>query len=305
MKGSEKLNQCPVCSSSLLTGFLNVKDYTVSKENFNIDKCNSCGFQFTNPRPDQENIGKYYQSAEYISHHDESTNLLSKVYNLVRNYTTQEKINLINRYTQNSNTTLLDIGCGAGFFLQQCKKNNWEIRGTEPDPDARTVASRRTGTHISESIESNDIQNEKFDIITMWHVLEHVHKLNETIDWLLNHLNNDGTLFIAVPNNASHDAQKFDNKWAAYDVPRHLYHFTKETMQQLLEKHGFQVQEILPMWFDAFYVSMLSNQYKNNSKNIPDSIITGIISNWKGRKSIDKNFNTSSLIYVVKKKSHL
>lgn len=301
MNTTEKLNQCPVCSSLQLTGFLNVKDYTVSGEQFSIDRCNACGFQFTNPRPDINSIGYYYQSSEYISHHDDEENLITKVYNLVRNYTTRQKIKLLQQYTVKSNPSILDIGCGAGYFLQQCARKNWQTKGTEPDDDARKIAVKRTGSPVFESIGSEELKDEKFDFITLWHVLEHVHELNTTIEWLHYHLNPGGTLFIAVPNNASYDAAKFGTQWAAYDVPRHLYHFTRETMHTLLNNHRFEIKKILPMWFDAFYVSMLSNQYKHNSKNIPDSIITGLISNWKGRKSSANEFNTSSLIYVVKK----
>jgi 2-polyprenyl-3-methyl-5-hydroxy-6-metoxy-1,4-benzoquinol methylase len=299
----EKLNQCPVCSGTLHTGYLNVKDYSVTGEIFNLDSCNNCEFKFTNPRPDVKNIGRYYQSIDYISHHDDEQNLLSRVYNLVRNYTTGQKIKLLKSYTKKPQPSLLDIGCGTGYFLKRCKEENWETTGTEPDDDARKVASERTGSVILDSIENISLQNERFDLITMWHVLEHVHKLNETIEWLYNHLNNDGTLIIAVPNHESYDAVKFGDKWAAYDVPRHLYHFTKNSMQQLLAKHQFLINDIYPMWFDAFYVSMLSNQYKNGSKNIIDSILTGLISNWKGKMTTKENYNTSSLIYVVKKKS--
>lgn len=302
MSTLERLNQCPVCSSTLLTGFLNVKDYSVTEEIFTIDTCKSCGFKFTNPRPDINNIGRYYQSTEYISHHDEAQNLLSRVYNMVRNYTTGEKIKLLKSHTEKTNPSILDIGCGTGYFLKRCKEQNWKTMGTEPDNDARQVAINRTESVIFESIENSSLEKEKFDLITMWHVLEHVHKLNETMEWLYNHLNSNGTLIIALPNNHSFDAKQFGKQWAAYDVPRHLHHFTKESMQRLLGLHQFEIKEIYPMWFDAFYVSMLSNQYKNGSKNIWNSAITGFISNWKGKKTASTEFNTSSLIYVVKKK---
>lgn len=303
MNTLEQLNQCPVCSNEKLhTGFLHVKDHTVSGKQFSIDQCRICGFQFTNPRPNLQNIGQYYQSSAYISHHDEEDNLLTKVYNAVRNFTTNQKIELLQSNTKATTPSLLDIGCGAGFFLQQCKKKKWTVMGTEPDPDARAVASKRVGEELYASIEDSELQNQQFDLITMWHVLEHVHDLNGTIEWLAKHLKNEGTLFIAVPNNASYDAQQFKENWAAYDVPRHLYHFTKETMKTLVEKYGFQVQEILPMWFDAFYVNMLSNQYQYQSKRLPASFITGILSNWKGRKTSKEEYNTSSLIYVIRKR---
>ena len=297
----ETLKDCPVCHASSFSNYLNVEDYTVSHKEFTIQQCNSCYFLFTNPRPPAEEIGQYYQSEEYISHHDESKNLMSKVYTSVRDYTIGGKVKMINELSGRKGT-LLDIGCGTGNFIQACKEDGWKIAATEPDQEARNVAVKRVGESIFDTINDHQLEGKTFDIITLWHVLEHVHLLNETIEWLTKHLNPNGKIIIAVPNPQSYDAEKYGKFWAAYDVPRHLYHFTKTTMKKLMGYHGLQVLRILPMWFDSFYVGMLSTKYKNKGINIFDSIKTGIVSNLKGRSAKPEAMNTSSLIYIITKK---
>jgi len=296
----ETLEKCPVCQQSSFSNYLNVEDYTVSHKEFTIQQCNSCYLLFTNPRPSEEQIGAYYESQDYISHHDEAKDLMSKAYTSVRNHTIEQKVNLINSLVQPKGT-LLDIGCGTGNFLSAVKHDGWLTFGAEPDPGAREVASKRVGTTIFETITEETLGLQQYDIITMWHVLEHVHKLNETIDWLQNHLKPNGRIIIAVPNPQSHDAAKYGRFWAAYDVPRHLYHFTRATMKNLLQRHGLTVKKILPMWFDSFYVSMLSTKYKNGKTNLFESVITGLQSNLKGRTGTNKELNTSSLIYIISK----
>ena len=296
----ETLSQCPVCNSTSFSNYLNVDDYTVSKKEFTIQQCNTCYFLFTNPRPDINSIGAYYQSEEYISHHDDSQGLMSKVYTSVRNYTIGKKIELIKNLFPKKGK-LLDIGCGTGNFLQAVKQAGWDTFGTEPDNEARKIASKRAGLNIFESIDVHELEGEKFDIISLWHVLEHVHLLNETVDWLAKHLHEDGKIIIAVPNPQSADAVKYSRFWAAYDVPRHLYHFTKASMALLVKKHGLMIDTIHPMWFDSFYVSMLSTKYKGKKINIFDSIKTGLTSNLKGNSSSPESLNTSSLIYVISK----
>ena len=296
----ETLKKCPVCNNTSFNNYLNVEDYTVSNKEFTIQQCNSCYFLFTNPRPDVEEIRAYYQSQDYISHHDDAKDIMSRIYTSVRNFTISQKIKLINELIP-KHGNLLDIGCGTGNFLQATKQAGWQVTGTEPDSQAREVASKRVGDSIYESINDLSLSNKTYDIITMWHVLEHVHLLNETVDWLANHLALNGKIIIAVPNPQSPDAANYSKFWAAYDVPRHLYHFTKDSMALLMKKHHFKIDTIHPMWFDSFYVSMLSTKYKEGKTNLFDSVKTGITSNIKGNSSNPKSLNTSSLIYVISK----
>jgi len=296
----ETLSHCPVCHKTSFSNYLNVEDYTVSKKEFTIQQCNSCYFLFTNPRPNVDEIGVYYQSQEYISHHDDAKDLMSTIYTSVRNYTIGQKLKLIDGLFPNHGS-LLDIGCGTGNFLQAAKKGGWKTTGTEPDSEARNLAGKRVGEAIFESINAPELQYGQYNIITMWHVLEHVHLLNETIDWLSQHLTPNGRIIIAVPNPQSADAASFSRFWAAYDVPRHLYHFTKDSMALLMKNHGFQVNTIHPMWFDSFYVSMLSTKYKTGKVNLFNSVKTGLTSNLRGNSSRSEGLNTSSLIYVISK----
>ncbi len=296
----ETLTACPVCGHARFTPFLKAKDQTVSHAEFQIVACSDCNFLFTNPRPPASEIGQYYESNEYISHHDDAKDLMSKVYNLVRDYTTQQKIKLLHHAVPGKGT-LLDVGCGTGFFLSKAREACWQVHGTEPDTQARAVAMGRVGEAIHENIEAPFFDSKTYEAITMWHVLEHVHQLNETMDWLHQHLAPQGRLFIAVPNPESEDAQAYQENWAAYDVPRHLYHFSKKAISDLARAHKFKVVRILPMWFDAYYVSMLSTRYAQGSTSLPASVWQGTVSNWKGRKSAEKEYNTSSLIYVLSK----
>lgn len=297
----ETLKICPVCQGSSFSNYLNVEDYTVSHKEFTIQQCNACYFLFTNPRPPVDEIGAYYQSDDYISHHDEAKDIMSRVYTSVRNHTIKGKVKLINELNAQKGT-LLDIGCGTGNFIQSCKENGWKIAATEPDQGARNAATSRLGSSIFKSINAPELHSERFDIITMWHVLEHVHNLNEVVTWLHDHLNPNGKIIIAVPNPQSFDAVHYRRFWAAYDVPRHLYHFTRSTMKKLMENHGLHITKVLPMWFDSFYVSMLSTKYRGNSVNLFDSAKTGLLSNLKGKSVKPDGTNTSSLIYIITKK---
>lgn len=296
----ETLPHCPICESTERSPYLQVKDHTVSQADFTIVACGKCGFLYTNPRPPADAIGAFYESSNYISHHDEAKDLMSTLYNKVRDFTTQQKLRLLERAVGQKGQ-LLDVGSGAGYFLAQAKAAGWEVAGTEPNAQARIVGRGRGGEDIYETIENSFFANKKYDAITMWHVLEHVHRLNETMAWLHAHLEVEGKLFIAVPNPESADAKAFKKDWAAYDVPRHLYHFTKKAMRQLAEKHGFEVQEVLPMWFDAYYVGMLSTRYAQGQTDMLKSVWQGSISNWQSWKDASGDPNTSSLIYVLGK----
>ncbi|QSE98144.1 class I SAM-dependent methyltransferase [Fulvivirga lutea] len=289
----EKLECCPVCQSAKFTNHIICKDYTVSDESFVIVQCDACSFLFTNPRPTVESISTYYESEEYISHSNRSKSIIDFLYKIIRKFSLKKKVQLIENYS--TEKTLLDYGCGTGHFLEAALTKGWNVTGVEPSASAQTIESVKSNIHSS--IDQVD-ENQKFNIITLWHVLEHVHDLNSIIDKLKHHLTDRGKLIIAVPNPESYDAQYFKEYWAAYDVPRHLYHFTKDTFRTLLKKHQLKLEETKPMLFDSFYVSLLSNSYKYNSKKFINSFITGYKSNRYGK--ITNEY--SSHIYIVSKK---
>jgi len=293
----ETVNNCPTCGNSSFAAFLVCKDYLVSHKDFTIQQCEQCGFRLTNPRPDASSIGAYYKSDQYISHNDQSRGLINTAYRLVRNYTLRSKLNLINKLNGKEGK-LLDVGCGTGAFLEICQTNNWTVAGMEPDPDARTIAQTKLQIDIKTEI-SELAGTGPFNIITLWHVLEHVPDLNQTISQLYNLLDQKGTLLIAVPNSASYDAEYFKEFWAAYDVPRHLYHFTPATIEPLFKKHGFNLGGTRPMVFDAFYIAMLSTKYQSGQTNYIKSIQVGLTSNTKAKQT----GNSSSLIYLFNKEA--
>ncbi len=285
-------NQCPLCGKDTLEPFLTCKDFTVSKEYFHIVFCSTCKLKFTNPRPDNLSIGNYYKSEEYVSHSNTKKGLINKLYHLVRSYTLKNKLKLISRYV--SRGTILDYGCGTGMFLKTCKDAGWNTFGFEPDKEACAFA-REKGLNVFENKET--IKQSTYDIISLWHVLEHVNDLNETLSFFKNYLSDKGRLIIAVPNHVSFDAKFYKEFWAGYDVPRHLYHFESSTITALINKFGFTLEEMKPMKFDSYYVSLLSEKYKTGSMNYFSAFLNGLKSNNKARKADEY----SSVIYIFKK----
>lgn len=269
-------------------------DYSVTKEQFDVVYNNEFKMyqtKFTN----FEKLGVYYQSADYISHTDGSRNWFEKVYQLVKNYTIKSKWNLILKQVNKQYLEVLDIGCGTGDFLKYgIDKHAVHAVGVEPNHKARTLAQIKNVT-VKNAI--TEIENETFDVITLWHVLEHVTDLNEYFCFFEKHLKKDGVLIIAVPNFKSYDAKYYKQYWAAWDVPRHLWHFSKVSIKKWAEKYHFKLMHIKPMYFDSFYVSLLSEQYKNNRKNVLKAFGIGFISNLYG--FFKKEY--SSHIYILKK----
>lgn len=288
---------CPVCKGQTFTPFLICEDFTVSHEKFKIVRCSGCEFKFTNPIPDISELGNYYKSENYISHTNTKKGLVSQLYHLVRNYTLKQKLKLVSNYV--SRGTILDYGCGTGMFLNVCRQNNWKTFGMEPDTGAKEIASE-LGLQVSSNKDelSKVSGNLKFNAITLWHVLEHVTDLDDTLNFFKTKLNPEGVLIIAVPNHTSYDARYYKEFWAAYDVPRHLYHFEPRTLERLLAKFDFKLVQTLPMKFDSFYVSMLSEKYKTGSVHYLKAFLTGLRSNLKAQ--VPENY--SSVIYVFRHK---
>jgi 2-polyprenyl-3-methyl-5-hydroxy-6-metoxy-1,4-benzoquinol methylase len=292
----ERLEQCPVCQKTDLKNFIVVQDKSVSQESFVIVQCTNCGLKFTNPRPEEAHIGPYYSSEAYISHSDTDKGLLNKTYRFVRSMAVKKKVDLVNSLSKKGR--LLDYGCGVGYFLQACKKAGWEVEGFEPNQLAREQTEEKLGQKVHhENLAS--FANESFDVITLWHVLEHVHQLNETVKELVRITKKGGYIVIAVPNADSYDAKKYGADWAAYDVPRHLYHFNKASMQKLLKKHKLDLKEVLPMRWDSYYVSLLSEKYKHGEMKMISPFWTGFRSNLHGSRN-DNSY--SSQIFIAQKK---
>jgi len=285
----EQNQQCPICNGSEWTPQLACKDYTVSGEMFTIAACNNCGFWATVNAPNESEIGKYYQSDAYISHSDSRKGLMNQLYHIARKRALKWKVKLVGLTKE---TRVLDYGCGTGYFPQEVLKSGASVVGVEPDQQARAQCDSK-GIEVY-APEDRDQITGSFDVISLWHVLEHLHQLHQDAGWLTQRLNNNGKLFIAVPNRMSFDAQYYREHWAAYDVPRHLWHFTEQDIQALFEQHGMKLVKSVPMRMDAYYVSMLSEQYRG--KNKLNGVLIGRKSNSKGKLS-----GFSSMVYVLEK----
>lgn len=293
-----EIDACPICGNSAFSPVVSCQDYTVSHETFQVVKCNSCSLLITNPRPDAADLPAYYQSTAYISHQRKAQSVMDRIYLTARQFTLKWKHSLINKYAANRPLTLLDYGCGTGEFVRFTRSNNWQSIGYEPSSEARTHAATEIQRYIYASIKEIT-SNAPYSVITLWHVLEHIEELNDTITLLKNVAAPEATIFIAVPNHNSKDAKHYQQHWAAYDVPRHLWHFSVESMKTLLTSHGLKLKTVLPMKLDAYYVSMLSEKYKRQGTASLAGVFKSMIIATKSNLAASTDMQYSSLIYVV------
>ena len=290
------LSNCPICSSSNLLKKLDCTDHSTSKKKFIIVSCETCDFTFTNPRPKDNALGEYYKSDMYISHTNNTRGLFNWMYQTVRKYAIGRKLNLLKKTSKKKNH--LDIGCGTGEFLNACKNAGYNTTGIEPSELAREQAINNFKLLVSEDTNLGQFEENQFNSISMWHVLEHVPALNKTIEEFNRILSKNGKIIIAVPNHKSWDAQHYKEFWAGWDVPIHLWHFSKLSIEKLFLKYNFELIEKKSMLFDSFYVSLLSEEFKTGKKKFITGFIIGFISNIIG---IFTNKGCSSIIYVFEK----
>lgn len=292
----EYLKTCPVCDGTSHEKFKEINDHFLSKESFTLTRCKDCSFVFTNPRPEENNLEKYYQSDEYFSHSKKKKGLITFLYDAVKNYSLNKKYQLISKIIPEGN--ILDIGCATGEFLNYFKLKGWNCMGIEPAENPRNYAIENYHLEVKTEDALDNFTKESFDVITMWHVLEHVPNLKERIQQIERLLKPDGLLIIALPNYLSWDAKHYETFWAGYDVPRHLYHFSQQSISTFLLKYHFSIFNTIPLKFDSFYVSLLSEKYKTGKMNFVNAFFNGLKSNlyakWRGMAY-------SSLIYLAKK----
>lgn len=274
---------------------LRVKDHSVSNEEFVLISNPKFGYLETTPQPALNKLPDYYKSDDYISHTDSKRNLFERAYHLVRSYSLNRKLALVDTYASHGRN-LLDVGCGTGDFLSAAKNRHWNAFGIEPNEEARAIANSKTGNSVFDTNKLLEFDSEPFDVITLWHVLEHLPNLEEHVSVLKKLLKPNGTLIVAVPNYKSYDAQFYKAYWAAYDVPRHLWHFDKSSMSKLFQNVSMEVVKTKPMYFDAFYVSLLSEKFKHGRMRFLRGFWIGLLSNMKSIHSKE----ASSIIYVIK-----
>ena len=276
---------------------MDVKDHSVSGETFPVWECAACTLRFTQDIPAPSSIGRYYHSDDYISHTDTEKGMINRLYHLVRKRTLQNKKAIVIRYSHQRTGRLLDIGAGTGTFAGIMNEGGWQVTALEPDATARAIAEKKYNLALQDTASLFTIPPGSLDVITLWHVLEHVHTLHQYFGQFKKIVKKGGILLIAVPNYTSADAEKYGPCWAAYDVPRHLYHFSPLSMQTLLQLHEMELIKMLPMWYDSFYVSLLSEKYQTGKQQFMKGVLTGLQSNMLTLKNSNR---CSSLVYVVK-----
>jgi 2-polyprenyl-3-methyl-5-hydroxy-6-metoxy-1,4-benzoquinol methylase len=288
-----KIDNCPLCGHVEFETALQTKDHMITQQSFTIVSCKSCGFWFTNPIPKENEIGEYYKHETYVSHSSSSKGFINGLYKKVRNKTLKEKLALVRSLVYNG--TVIDYGCGTGHFLSVLNNAGYKALGFEPDEEARKFTKENLNLNTKPLEKLNEIDENTIDLISLWHVLEHVYHLKRDLKTIVSKIKPEGYLIIAVPNRESYDAKIYGEYWAAYDVPRHLYHFTQENMRTLAKENNLTLEKTLPMLYDSFYVSMLSEKYKKGS--ILKAFYNGLKSNLKAKEG-----GYSSQIYIFKKK---
>ena len=296
--GKINIETCPLCGGKQLERVLTCVDHCVSGEAFYLCRCHGCGFLFTQDFPSEDEIGRYYETPGYISHTDTRKGLVNRLYHRVRTHMLKRKARLVETESHRRQGRLLDIGTGTGYFADTMQRRGWQVEATEKNADARRFTHEHFGLDVKPADALAGLPDGSFDVITLWHVMEHLEHLNETWDQLFRLLAERGTLVVAVPNHTSYDARHYGAFWAAYDVPRHLWHFSPGTLQQLASKHGFILAARHPMPFDAFYISILTERYMRRHGAFARGCLTGLTA-WFS--TLARKDRSSSLIYIFRK----
>lgn len=290
---------CPICNSKKIKAFLPVKDYFLTQEDFELWKCETCSFIFTHALEDEENIGKYYKSEEYISHSDKKKGFFAALYQYGRKYMLKKKYKSISKFQKQEKGKLLDIGSGTGHFIHFMQEKGWDVEGIEMDKNAREYSIKEFSLKVQDNKALFNTEFEQKDVISLWHVLEHLYEPEKYMQRILEILKDDGLLLIALPNANSWDAKHYGKYWAAYDVPRHQWHFTPKSFRFFIKKFDLELIKIKKMPLDAMYVSILSEKYKQNSFASIRGIIKGI---WSNIRCLNNAEKSSSVIYFLRKK---
>jgi 2-polyprenyl-3-methyl-5-hydroxy-6-metoxy-1,4-benzoquinol methylase len=290
-----EIKKCPICGDTHQKSYLTTTDYFLTKESFSLTQCEGCGFIITSPRPDDKDLSRYYESDAYLSHHARGFSPLRLVYQFLRKRNIRSKYKLIYEYVPTGK--ILDIGCGTGELLSYFKNQGWDTTGVEPDSAARKFAVENYALDVFDEKEISKFSKNTFDVITMWHVLEHVNDINGRVQDIFSLLKKGGYFIAALPNPAAWDAQHYKQYWAAWDLPRHLFHFSQKNIIQLSEIHGFKHVNTYPMKWDAYYISLMSEQYKGHSFPYFNAIKNGMKSN----NHAVSGRGYSSMIYLFQK----
>jgi SAM-dependent methyltransferase len=290
-------NSCPLCKSTEISPLLTCTDYLVTREDFELCRCGQCGFIFTKDFPDEKDAGHYYESPDYISHTDSSRTIFEKAYRAARKVMLRRKRNLVLRICGLKTGFVLDIGSGTGHFLNAMKEAGWSVTGIEINDDAREYSSSHFGLDVYPPELMRTIPSQGYDCITLWHVAEHLNDLSGYFREIGRLIRPGGSLIVALPNSNSFDSGHYGRFWAAWDVPRHLWHFDPETFSMFSEKMGFDVTSVSVLPLDVFYISILSEKNKRSIAGAMTGIIKGMYFSFL---AIFNKMKGSSMVYVLK-----
>ena len=290
-----QLTTCQICQSSETKIIKRCRDHLVSKKTFGIRQCAHCLFEWTDPQPSKKRIKKYYKSKKYISHSDCKLNLNDWIYHIARSVAKHKKRNIVGK----GKGLLVEIGCGTGSLLKYCQELGWRVVGIETNHKARKTSKLKHGLVLKKSLANANLSENSINTIMLWHVFEHLYDPNGIITKLERLLIEEGRIIIAAPNSRANEIDIYNEGWAAYDVPRHLYHYSKENMQQIAKNNGFEISKIVPLWFDAYYISILSEQMNDNRFAFVKGLLVGT---WSNLKAWLFNKEFSSIVYVLTKK---
>jgi 2-polyprenyl-3-methyl-5-hydroxy-6-metoxy-1,4-benzoquinol methylase len=292
-------DKCPLCNSEDIGEWLNVPDHFLTGEQFALTQCSSCGFLFTQDHPDSDEIDRYYESADYISHNDSAGGFFASVYMIAREFMLRRKRKMVCRATGLKNGNILDIGSGTGHFLSVMRARGWQVKGLEINDKARAFSIAEFGLEVLSPASIGSLPSASFDAITLWHVLEHLQNPFSYASEIVRFLNPGGVCLVALPNSSSFDARHYNEFWAAYDVPRHLWHFTPETFKLFAEKSGFEIISVRSLPLDVIYISLLSEKYRRSALHFIRGLVKGV---WFMALSLFLKNRNSALVYILKKK---
>jgi 2-polyprenyl-3-methyl-5-hydroxy-6-metoxy-1,4-benzoquinol methylase len=291
-----EVNVCPICKGQSFRQLARTKDFTLTGEEFTVQQCVNCSLGITSPRPADDKLSQYYESKEYISHAAKAANLFDRIYLVARQFTLRWKASILEKLSPNK--TILDFGCGTAQLLGYLKKKGWTVCGVEPSATARAHADGNVNS--SELLEDLSLVTATYDVITLWHVLEHIPQPEDLLKQLQQYVTLKGSIVIAVPNLNTWESNKYGSNWAAYDTPRHLWHFTQKSIAHLAKNTNLEIVEVIPMVQDAFYVSMLSEKYKNQGRLGVSQFAAGLINGLRSNLNARQTKEYSSLIYILK-----
>jgi len=307
MKHMEELetNLCPLCNSDKSTITFNGKDFLYSKKDFTVVSCSSCGVMYTNPRVKKNQIGNYYFKG-YSPYKPVKRNpLLRTMIDLSGNIFGNINIEIHKDIKSYNFKTVLEVGPGSGSLLQFLKKNNYQVAGVEIDNDCvERIKAQGIECYCGElSDYKRMLGTRKFELIILCHVLEHLYNPREIIEIIYSLLSDNGILYMILPDVGSIEAKLFGKYWIGWDLPRHVVHYNRNTVRDLLTKSGFKVISIRKNISSSFFIESIGFRFLNGK--MPNAVYKLLYYPWKILTPLHSNLFGTGVMKVIAKKGNL